>query len=494
MIAAASPAIDGGEQLFHVFVARFADAFLHVLERDLGQAAQLVQQGNGVAEPSLHVVRDRAQRGAVDLHVLLVGDVLQAADDVFFPDLPELKPLAARLDGGRDLVEFGGGEDEVRVRGWFLERFEQRVERFLREHVHFVDDVDLRGGNDGGELDFLEQAADIVDAAIARRVDFHAVHEAAFVRRVLDLPLQRFVFHAPGEHGFGEDARDRRLARPARAREQIGVGEFVLGDGLFQRGDDVLLAADVREAFGPVRAVERHGSRSIPQCFFASSSLRFFLIGCHSARMRKLLFLTSIFLLAACVDTTGLTSTIHTDVHPSTSQNALVTVTEYADLQCPACRSAHATLVQPLIAKYGTKIAYDYRHFPLTSIHRYAMEAAEASECAADQGKFWEFMDPYVRTPERFVVRRAPRMGGRTQARRRTLRSLPRLAHQAEGHPGFLRRRPRQGRAGNADVLRETASRPTPPSKSCPPRSTRRSTRRRSSADQGSTRASCANP
>ncbi len=109
--------------------------------------------------------------------------------------------------------------------------------------------------------------------------------------------------------------------------------------------------------------------------------------------MRKLLLLAPIFLLAACVDTTGLTSTIHTDVNPATSQNALVTVTEYADLQCPACRSAHGTLVQPLIAKYGTKIAYDFRHFPLTSIHRFAMEAAEASECAADQGKFWDFVD-----------------------------------------------------------------------------------------------------
>jgi protein-disulfide isomerase len=110
--------------------------------------------------------------------------------------------------------------------------------------------------------------------------------------------------------------------------------------------------------------------------------------------MRTLLLLAApLALLAACVDTTGLTSTIHTDVHPSTSQNALVTVTEYADLQCPACRSAHGTLVQPLIEKYGTKIAYDFRHFPLSSIHRYAMEAAEASECAADQGKFWEFVD-----------------------------------------------------------------------------------------------------
>ena len=109
--------------------------------------------------------------------------------------------------------------------------------------------------------------------------------------------------------------------------------------------------------------------------------------------MRKLLLLAPLVVLAACVDTTGLTSTIHTDAHPSTSDSALVTVTEYADLECPACRSAHSTLVKPLIAKYGTQIRYDFRHFPLSSIHRYAMESAEASECAADQGKFWEFVD-----------------------------------------------------------------------------------------------------
>lgn len=109
--------------------------------------------------------------------------------------------------------------------------------------------------------------------------------------------------------------------------------------------------------------------------------------------MRTLLFSAAFLALVACVDTTGLSATIHQDVHPDTAQNALVTVTEYADLQCPACRSAHASLTKPLIEKYGTRIGYDYRHFPLSSIHRFAMEAAEASECAADQGKFWEFVD-----------------------------------------------------------------------------------------------------
>ncbi len=68
-------------------------------------------------------------------------------------------------------------------------------------------------------------------------------------------------------------------------------------------------------------------------------------------------------------------------------------MTEYADLQCPACRSAHTALVKPLIAKYGTQIRYDFRHFPLSSIHRYAMESAEAAECANDQNKLWEFVD-----------------------------------------------------------------------------------------------------
>ncbi len=97
-------------------------------------------------------------------------------------------------------------------------------------------------------------------------------------------------------------------------------------------------------------------------------------------------------LLGACgVDTTGLTGT--SAKAPKGPASAAVTLTEYADLQCPACKAAHEILTKPILAQYSGKIRFEYKHFPLRSIHVYAYEAAQASECAADQGKFWEFVD-----------------------------------------------------------------------------------------------------
>lgn len=97
--------------------------------------------------------------------------------------------------------------------------------------------------------------------------------------------------------------------------------------------------------------------------------------------------------LVACVDTTGLSGETSRTPNPRSNANAAVIVEEYADLQCPSCKAAHSVVVEPLLAQYGTQVRYDFKQFPLSSIHRYALDAAEASECAADQNKFWEFID-----------------------------------------------------------------------------------------------------
>jgi len=68
-----------------------------------------------------------------------------------------------------------------------------------------------------------------------------------------------------------------------------------------------------------------------------------------------------------------------------------VTIIEFSDFQCPFCGRAQPTLKQ-IIQDYGDKVEIVYKHFPL-SFHQYAQKAAEASECARDQGKFWEYHD-----------------------------------------------------------------------------------------------------
>lgn len=97
--------------------------------------------------------------------------------------------------------------------------------------------------------------------------------------------------------------------------------------------------------------------------------------------------------LISCTDTTGLNATLSKGPHPKSNPNGAVVVAEFADLQCPACRSAHTDIVQPLIEKHGALIRYEFHHFPLRSLHRFALSAAEAAECAADQGKFWEYVN-----------------------------------------------------------------------------------------------------
>jgi len=71
--------------------------------------------------------------------------------------------------------------------------------------------------------------------------------------------------------------------------------------------------------------------------------------------------------------------------------DAKVTVVEFSDFQCPYCSRA-AEVVHDIKAKYGDKVHFVFRQFPL-SFHENARQAAEAALAANAQGKFWDFHD-----------------------------------------------------------------------------------------------------
>jgi Na+/H+ antiporter NhaA len=73
------------------------------------------------------------------------------------------------------------------------------------------------------------------------------------------------------------------------------------------------------------------------------------------------------------------------------ADDALVTLVEYGDFECPYCGQAEPA-VRELIKEYG-ELRFVFRHLPLTDVHPHAQLAAEAAEAAARQGKFWEMHD-----------------------------------------------------------------------------------------------------
>ena len=71
---------------------------------------------------------------------------------------------------------------------------------------------------------------------------------------------------------------------------------------------------------------------------------------------------------------------------------APVIIVEFSDFQCPYCQSVQPTL-KSLLAKYEGRVSLAYRDLPLRDVHPQAQLAAEASRCAGEQGKFWEYHD-----------------------------------------------------------------------------------------------------
>lgn len=83
------------------------------------------------------------------------------------------------------------------------------------------------------------------------------------------------------------------------------------------------------------------------------------------------------------------------------SDQARVTIVEFADMQCPACATVSATLRQ-IAQRYGNRVNIVFKNYPLDqacnsginrTLHEHACSLAAMARCAGQKGKFWEYHD-----------------------------------------------------------------------------------------------------
>ena len=79
--------------------------------------------------------------------------------------------------------------------------------------------------------------------------------------------------------------------------------------------------------------------------------------------------------------------------------DAPVTLIEFSDFQCPYCRRVQGVLKRLMTAYHG-QLKLVFRDFPLRQIHPEAQKAAEAAQCANDQGQFWPYHDRLFATTD----------------------------------------------------------------------------------------------
>ena len=91
-------------------------------------------------------------------------------------------------------------------------------------------------------------------------------------------------------------------------------------------------------------------------------------------------------------------------------KTAKVAMIEFADYECPYCRDFAVQTFSKVVDTYVKtgRVRYVFRNFPLKERHSLAEKAAEAAQCAGEEGKYWEAHDRFFKNPQALEMRYMP--------------------------------------------------------------------------------------
>ncbi len=173
----------------------------------------------------------------------------QSFDDRLSLNGWKVKSLAPRQNRDWNLFRIGRAKNEFDVRGWLFQRLQQSIEGGHRQHVHFVNDIDLVTAATGSHVGIGSQLANLVDPAITRSIDFQNINVFAIRNTIANVTLAARFDRGTGLtiQTLGKNSGRRCLADTPSTREQIGVPDAVLLDRISQCSRNLRLSDQVIE-------------------------------------------------------------------------------------------------------------------------------------------------------------------------------------------------------------------------------------------------------
>ena len=221
----------------------------------LANKESLVMSGEVVnaaldAHPAVRRTGDCRKRGVLHEDLLRIGDLAQPFRNQWHGDAPQIKALAPRNDGRQHLMGLGGRKEELHVGRRLLKRLEQGIPRARREHVHFVDDVDLVAAFRRRILDLVADRAHVIHTIVRRAVYLQHIQRVPCrnLTAILAFAARLSILEIQAVERLGEDAGGGGLANPARTHEQVRMTNPVCLDGVLQGPGNMLLPHDFGES------------------------------------------------------------------------------------------------------------------------------------------------------------------------------------------------------------------------------------------------------
>ena len=222
----------GANQAKHITAIRTAQhlAYGGHFNLAIAKCDGLIGERQGIAHRPTRRACEQTQSSRIGGNTLLRQHVHQMLQNCLGRHRPQVELQAARQHGNGHLLWIGRGQHKLQILRRLFQRFQHRVEGVPGQHVDLVNHEDLEASLHRFVHRLLQQRLDLVHAPVGRSIQLGVVDEAATVdirtslantarcRGNPALPVSTLAIQR-----LGQNARHRRLAHTARAREQICV-------------------------------------------------------------------------------------------------------------------------------------------------------------------------------------------------------------------------------------------------------------------------------